>query len=74
MENQYIVSESELIELLTAYHYANCLDADGVDNWVWYMEGKKDYLKEFEELEDADTEDLSFEDLAKRQLKNYKKI
>ena len=30
MENQYIISESELIDLLATYHYANCLDAEGV--------------------------------------------
>lgn len=64
MENQYIISESELIELLAMYHYANCLDAEGVDNWSWYMVNKKEYLKEFK----------SFEDLAKNDLKYYTKI
>lgn len=64
MENKYIISESELIELLATYHYANCLDTDGVDNWTWYMIGRKEYLKEFE----------SFEDLAKHELKYYTKI
>ena len=33
MENKYIISEPELIELLSAFHYANCLDEGGVDNW-----------------------------------------
>ena len=31
MKQRYIISESELIDLLATYHYANCLD--GVDNW-----------------------------------------
>lgn len=64
MENKYIISESELIELLSTYHYANCLDAEGVDNWSWYMANKKEYLGEFK----------SFEDLAKNDLKDYTKI
>lgn len=64
MENKYIISESELINLLAAYHYANCLDAEGVDNWTWYMVNKKEYLKGFQ----------SFEDIAKSDLKYYTKI
>ena len=53
MENQYIISESELIDLLAAYHYANCLDAEGVDNWSWYMVNKEEYLGNFESFEDT---------------------
>ena len=64
MEQRYIVPESELIDLLAAYHYANCLDRDGVDNWSQYMIGRKNYLKEHE----------SFEDLAKDDLKYYTKL
>lgn len=64
MENQYIISESELIDLLAAYHYANCLDAEGMDNWSWYMANKEEYLGNFE----------SFEDKAKDDLKYYTKI
>lgn len=64
MENRYIISESKLIELLAAYHYANCLDAEGVDNWSWYMTNRKEYLGNFE----------SFEDLARDELKYYFKI
>ena len=32
MENMYLISESELIDLLAAYYYANCLDAEGINN------------------------------------------
>lgn len=64
MENRYIISESELIDLLTTYHYANCLDAEGVDNWPWYMVNKEEYLGDFE----------NFEDKAKDDLKYYTKI
>ena len=64
MENKYIIDESELIELLAAYYYADCLDAEGVDNWSWYMINKKEYLGKFE----------SFEDKAKEELQYYTKI
>lgn len=64
MENQYIISESELIDLLATYHYANCLDSAGVDNWSWYMINRKEYLGNFE----------SFKDKAKDDLKYYTKI
>lgn len=60
MEKQYIINESELIDLLTTYHYANCLNSDGVDNWSWYMQGKRDYLGEFEDFEDKAKDDLKF--------------
>jgi hypothetical protein len=60
MENKYIISESKLIELLSAYHYANCLDAEGVDNWSWYMSNKKEYLGEFESFEEKAMDDLKY--------------
>lgn len=63
-ENYYIISESELLDLLATYHYANCLDGDGVDNWSWYMIGREEYLGDFE----------SFEDKAKDDLKYYTKV
>lgn len=64
MENRYLVPESELIDLLATYHYANCLDAEGVDNWSWYMTNKKEYLGVFD----------SFEEKAKNELQYYTKI
>ena len=41
---KYIIDEDELIDLLETYHYANCLDQDGVDNWDWYMIGKDRWI------------------------------
>ena len=64
MENRYLVPESELIDLLATYHYANCLDAEGVDNWSWYMINKKEYLGKFD----------SFEEKAKNELRYYTKV
>ena len=49
MENMYIISEDELLDLLTSYYTLDCLEAEGVDNWNWYMTNRKEYLKEFED-------------------------
>lgn len=59
-ENYYIISESELLDLLETYHYANCLDADGVDNWSWYLVGRKEYLGDFEDFKDKAKDDLQY--------------
>lgn len=64
MENKYIISESQLINFLVVYHYANCLEEAGVDNWIWYMTNKEKYLGNFK----------SFTDKAKDDLKYYTKI
>ena len=63
MENKYIISESELIDLLATYYYANYLMKD-VDNWSGYMTNKEKYLGKFK----------FFEDKAKDELKYYTKI
>lgn len=64
MENMYLISESELIDLLAAYHYMNCLDSQDAGTWARYLIKTKEYLKEFK----------SFEDKAKDELKYYTKI
>ena len=37
----YIVSKERLLELLKAENELNVLEGDGVDNWTWYMEGRR---------------------------------
>lgn len=41
---QYLIDEDTLRELLHAEHTLSILERDGVDNWQWYMEGRKEYL------------------------------
>ena len=41
---QYLIDEDTLRELLRAGHVLAILERDGVDNWQWYMEGRKEYL------------------------------
>ena len=70
----YIVSKERLLELLKAENELNVLEGDGVDNWTWYMEGRRQYLKEGAEMYGVnidDNEDFDFEDLAELDLQNF---
>lgn len=58
----YKISEEELLELLADSLRLLVLDADGVDNWEWYMEGKKDFMIE------NFGKDLDFDEAAKIDL------
>lgn len=58
----YKISEEELLELLVDSLRLLVLDADGVDNWEWYMEGKKDFMIE------NFGKDLDFDEAAKIDL------
>ena len=41
---KYIIDESELLE---AYIRLSILERDGVDNWMWYMEGEREVVREY---------------------------
>lgn len=73
----YIVSKERLLELLKAENELNVLERDGVDNWTWYMEGRRQYLKEGAEMYGVnidDNEDFDFEDLAELDLQNFEEF
>lgn len=73
----YIVSKERLLELLKAENELNVLEGDGVDNWTWYMEGRRQYLKEGAEIYGVnidDNEDFDFEDLAELDLQNFEEL
>ena len=73
----YIVSKERLLELLKAENELNVLEGDGVDNWTWYMEGRRQYLKEGAEIYGVnidDNEDFDFEDLAELALQNFEEF
>lgn len=73
----YIVSKERLLELLKAENELNVLEGDGVDNWTWYMEGRRQYLKEGAEMYGVnidDNEDFDFEDLAELALQDFEEI
>ena len=73
----YIVSKERLLELLKAEDKLNVLEGDGVDNWTWYMEGRRQYLKEGAEIYGVnidDNEDFDFEDLAELALQDFEEF
>lgn len=73
----YIVSKERLLELLKAENKLNVLEGDGVDNWTWYMEGRRQYLKEGAEIYGVnidDNEDFDFEDLAELALQDFEEF
>lgn len=45
-KKQYLIDEDTLKELLYASHKLEILERDGVDNWEWCMESRKEYLAE----------------------------
>ena len=73
----YIISKERLLELLKAENVLNVLEGDGVDNWTWYMEGRRQYLKEGAEIYGVnidDNEDFDFEDLAELALQDFEEF
>ena len=73
----YIISKERLLELLKAESVLNVLEGDGVDNWTWYMEGRRQYLKEGAEIYGVninDNEDFNFEDLAELALQDFEEF
>lgn len=73
----YIISKERLLELLKAEDELNVLEGDGVDNWTWYMEGRRQYLKEGAEIYGVnidENEDFDFEDLAELALQDFEEI
>lgn len=73
----YIVSKERLLELLKAENELNVLEGDGIDNWTWYMKGRRQYLKEGAEMYDVnidENENFDFEDLAELALQDFEEI
>ena len=73
----YIISKERLLGLLKAESVLNVLEGDGVDNWTWYMEGRRQYLKEGAEIYGVnidDNEDFDFEDLAELALQDFEEF
>lgn len=73
----YIISKERLLELLKAESELNILEGDGVDNWSWYMEGRRQYLEEGAEMYGVnidENEDFDFDDLAELALQDFEEI
>ena len=67
----YKVTEEDLLELLSAYHELQVLVRDGIDNLVWYTEGRKEYLKENGVSEEEIEDGFNFYDLARSEITGF---
>lgn len=69
---KYIVSEDTLKRLLEDSIELAMLNADGVDNWTWYGEGRRELIKEyFPDASEEELEDLDFENCAEKDLEGF---
>ena len=82
-QKYYKLSEEALLSLLSARLELNQLEASGVDNWTWYGEGYKEFMKEEaleyisekELLQDEENdEEIDSEYVAKLMLQDYEEI
>lgn len=63
LEKQYLVNESELIELLHNSFKLMALENGGVDNWNWYSQSIADFEESEGELYTLAHEELSNYDI-----------
>lgn len=74
---EYIISRTELVELLEAYHRLAALESGGVDNWEWYCDSTSDYIKEYIKdnditIDDEEMFDFWFSDIAEKEVEHYR--
>lgn len=77
MEKIYIISESELRDLLTNTYMLMALESGGVDNWEWYGYSFYKFLDNFaaeNDLSAEDREDLDFDTIVERDLESYVEV
>lgn len=67
-EKKYVITESQLIDLLVADMECVMNERDGVDNWEWYRESYEDVVKDYYPGEESEAENMSMWDCAKARL------
>lgn len=65
----YKVEEEDLKSMLAAEIKLAILEADGVDNWSWYMESQDRLMEEY-----YGDKDLGCEEAAELELEKYERI
>lgn len=70
-ETYYKVSKADLLSLLKDAAELAVLEADGVDNWWGYMEGRTECFKEWYGVSEEEACEMSFEDAAKLDIQQY---
>ena len=64
-EKKFIITESQLVHFLTCQMECAMNERDGVDNWEWYGESRKDIIEDYCPNYDEENDgDLTFYDVA----------
>lgn len=72
MKQYYVLTQQELLSLLTDCLKLTALDKGGVDNWEWYGDSIGDFIKDQIKEHHLDPAwDWEMEDVAKLHLKDY---
>ena len=70
-EKLFVLTETQLVELLTDQMKLDALDRAGVDNWCWYGENFAEIQKIYcpdADISEEDLDDLTFWDVAKMRV------
>ena len=72
MGRKFIVDEADLKEMLIALMEFNMNLRDGVDNWSWYGDSCRDYIRAWRDRKHLDpTADWTFEHIAAEHICEY---
>lgn len=72
MKQYYILTQQELLSLLSDSICLNALEHGGVDNWDWYIDSIRDFIDSWIKENNLDpTQYWKIEDVAKKDLSNY---
>ena len=76
MNKKYILTETQLLELLQDSLQLSYLESNGVDNWEWYGEGRNEFIADCLEISEEEVvkNELDMLDVAKECLSNYKEV
>jgi hypothetical protein len=73
-ETYYKVSKADLLSLLKDAAKLAVLEADGVDNWTWYMEGRTECFKEWYGVSEEEAYNMGFDDAAELDIQQYEEV
>jgi hypothetical protein len=73
-ETYYKVSKTDLLSLLKDAAKLAVLEADGVDNWWGYMEGKEECFHEWYGCSLEEAGEMGFDDAAKLDIQQYEEV
>lgn len=72
MKKYRCVPEGELLDMLAELHEFHALISGGVDNWSWYGDSCRDYIRAWRDRKRLDpTADWTFEHIAAQDVCEY---